>query len=58
MKSTCTSSDYGENMCKVPKRLVQNSMRSCAHEVATVYILRVKNDKVHNVEKSKKKKKI
>ena len=22
MKSTCTSSDYGENMCKVPKRLV------------------------------------
>ena len=22
MKSTSTSSDYGENMCKVPKRLV------------------------------------
>ena len=22
MKSTCTSSGYGENMCKVPKRLV------------------------------------
>ena len=30
-------------------------MRSCAHEVPTVYILRVKNYKVHNVEKSKKK---
>ena len=25
-------------------------MRSCAHEVAPVYILRVKNDQVHNVE--------
>ena len=22
MRSTCISSDYGENMCKVPKRLV------------------------------------
>ena len=44
MKSTCTSSDYGENMCKVAKRLVSNCMRSCAHEVAPVYILRVKND--------------
>ena len=22
MESTCTSSDYGENICKVPKRLV------------------------------------
>ena len=44
MKSTCTSSYYGENMCKVPKRLVKNCMRSCAHEVPTVYILRVKND--------------
>ena len=29
-------------------------MRSYAHEVPTVYILRVKNDEVHNVEKSKK----
>ena len=44
MKSTCTSSDYGKNMCKVPKRLVQNCIMSCAHEVPTVYILRVKND--------------
>ena len=26
-------------------------MRSCAHEVPTVYTLRVKNDQVHNVEK-------
>ena len=30
-------------------------MRSCAHEVPTVYILRVKNDLVHNVEKGEKK---
>ena len=29
-------------------------MRSCAHKVLTVYILRVKNDYVHNVEKVKK----
>ena len=27
-------------------------MRSCAHEVPTAYILRVKNDQVHNVEKN------
>ena len=44
MKSTCTSSDNGVNRCKVAKRLVENCMRSCAHEVATLYILRVKND--------------
>ena len=53
MKSMCTSSDYGENMCKIPKRLVYNCMRSCAHEVSSVYMLRVKND-IHNVEKVKK----
>ena len=28
-------------------------MRSCTHEVPTVYILRVKNVQVHNVEKGK-----
>ena len=27
-------------------------MRSCVNEGPTVYILRVKNDEVHNVEKS------
>ena len=32
-------------------------MKSCAQEVPTAYILRVKNDSVHNVEKVKKKKK-
>ena len=29
-------------------------MMSCAHEVPTVYTLRVKNDQVHNEEKVKK----
>ena len=44
VKSTCTSSDYGENMCKVPKRLYVLYKIVCAHDVPTVYILRVKND--------------
>ena len=29
-------------------------LTNCAHKVPTVYILRVKNDQVHNVEKVKK----
>ena len=30
-------------MCKVPKRLVKNCMRSFDHKIPTVYILNVKN---------------
>ena len=41
-KSTCTSADPGENMCKVSKRPVQNCMRSCNHKVSTVYTSEVK----------------
>ena len=55
MKSRCRSSDYGENVQSF-KQIGIKFMRSCAHEVPTVYILRVKNDYVHNVEKSEVKK--
>ena len=32
VQSTCTSSYYEENTCKVWKQLVQNCKRSCAHK--------------------------
>ena len=33
-----------KNMLKLSKGSVKTCMRSCAHEVSTVYVLRVKND--------------
>ena len=64
MKSTCTSSDNGKKHGQSFKKIGIKFMRSCAHKVPTVYLLRVKNEvptvcilrvtKVHNVEKSDK----
>ena len=33
VQSTCTSSYYEENTCKVSKQLVQNCKRSCTHKI-------------------------
>ena len=56
MKSTCTSSDYGQNMCKVLKKNgIKLYEELCSRGTHCLYIEGEKWQ-VHNVEKSEKKK--